>query len=241
MSPTIRNFTVLRPEFELSQEDAVEWIAAAHAEASKDPSIHPVLLRLLKKIGLGDQKIKTRGVSLADCFHREWDKMEVYPKSGFGKRSEVFNRIASDVLERFYPEGRNLPANLIHVTCTGYVAPSPVQKLIALRNRGAQTKAMHAYHMGCYASIPALRMAVGFKEPTEIVALEISCLHMNPELHEIDQLIVQTLFADGFIKYTVEPGGAGYRILALDEEILPDSVDIMGWVSRRLGHEDRPL
>jgi len=230
MPATISNFSILRPDFELQQEEGLEWIAAAHARASNDLSIHPSLIRLLRKIGLGDQKIRKRGVSLADCFHQKWEEMEVYPNAGFGKRTAVFDRIASEMLTRFYPLGQKLPENMIHVTCTGYVAPSPIQKLIALRNAGVQTRAMHAYHMGCYASIPAIRIASGLAGSTEIVHTEICSLHMNPHFHNTEQLVVQTLFADGFIKYRVNSEGPGYEILTSQEEILADSTQAMGWV-----------
>jgi predicted naringenin-chalcone synthase len=46
----------------------------------------------------------------------------------------------------------------------------------------------------------------------------------------MSQLIVQTLFADGFIKYTASPSEKpGFRILKLDERIIPESTDSMHW------------
>jgi predicted naringenin-chalcone synthase len=238
MLKTISDFHVIRPEFELAQEDSVHWLAAIHTEASKEPERHEAFLNVLKKIGIGDQKIQKRGVCLADCFHRDWDKMEIYHASqnpdgaGFGRRGEVFDRIASDVFARLYSEGAEMPSHLIHVTCTGYVAPSPAQRLVSLRDAGDKTLVTHAYHMGCYASIPALRMVSG---PTDIVHTEICSLHLNPNLHEIDQLVVQTLFADGFIKYTVRPEGTGFHVLSLDERIIPETSDSMHWVCQDWG------
>jgi predicted naringenin-chalcone synthase len=236
MSTTISDFHVIRPEFELDQEDSVKWLAAIHTEASKDPERHDAFLAVLRKIGLGEQKIQKRGVSIKDCFHRDWKSMEIYHTStkpegaGFGQRSEFFDRVASEVMERFYAENSPIPAHLVHVTCTGYVAPSPAQKLVSMRNAGHQTMITHAYHMGCYASIPALRIAKGYGEPVDIVHTEICSLHLNPNLHEMGQLVVQTLFADGFIKYTVSPSEKpGFRILELDERIIPESIDSMHW------------
>src|SRR5579872_505578 len=148
MGPTITNLQILRPAFELDQKESMEWLAAVHAEAAKEPA---TLLALLKKIGLGDQKIKKRGVSITDCFHQNWDEMEIYHASKkpsgacMGKRGEVFDRVTSDILERFYPEGSAIAPHLVHVTCTGYIAPSPAQKLVSLRNRGNKTQVTHAY------------------------------------------------------------------------------------------------
>ena len=237
MSKIISNFKVIRPEFEIDQEECVHWLAAAHTAASKETDRHATFLNVLKKIGIGELKVKKRGISIADPFHQDWDKMELYPVLqkpdgvGFGKRSQVFDRIATDVLTKLYPEA--MPSQLIHVTCTGYVAPSPAQRLVSQKK--SPTIVTHAYHMGCYASIPAERMARGFSEPTDIVHTEICSLHLNPSLHELDQLVVQTLFADGYIKYTVGQEGAGFRIVCLDEQIIPETSDSMHWVCQDWG------
>lgn len=241
MITTISNLTVLRPAFELDQEESVHWLAQAHVNASRGNLSHEEVLTKLKKVALGDQKIRKRGVSIRDGFHRNWDEMEVYKvtqkPSGacFGKRSEVFDRVATDKLQQFYPEGAPLPSHLIHVTCTGYVAPSPAQKLISMRNAGSKTQVTHAYHMGCYASIPALRIAQGFSSHVDVVHTELCTLHLNPELHDTSQLVVQTLFADGFIKYTVQPGGKGFQILALNEVTVPETLHMMEWVCKEWG------
>ncbi len=237
MITTLSHFQVLRPEHELDQEAILEWIAAAHAESARETSLGVSVLSLLRKIGLGKGKIARRGVCLADCLHRKWDDMEVYSTrvktsgAGLGVRMNVFDRIATDIFTRFYPASTKLPPHLIHVTCTGYTAPSPAQKLVALRDAGSTTTVTHAYHMGCYAAIPAIRIALNSPATSEIVHTEICSLHMNPSLHTIDQLVVQSLFGDGFIKYKVsheeEPG---FQVLALHEEVLPDSTDVMTWI-----------
>ena len=90
----ISDFHVLRPAFELDQEDSLKWLAAIHAEASKNPERYDAFLAVLRKIGLGEQKIQKRGVSINDCFHRDWNSMEIYHAStkpegaGFGQRAK---------------------------------------------------------------------------------------------------------------------------------------------------------
>ncbi len=245
MVAILSNFEVIRPEHEIDQEDILEWIAAAHAESSKEASVGASVLTQLRKIGLGKKKIARRGVAINDCTHRRWDEMEIYASgvkkagAGLGARTRAFDRITTDILTQFYPVGAPLPSHLVHVTCTGYTAPSPAQKLIALRgsrrdsqqDAGQTTIVTHAYHMGCYASIPAIRIAQGFEGSTDIVHTEVSSLHMNPSFHTLDQLVVQSLFADGFIKYSVSHDDKpGFEVLATQEEILPDSTDVMRWV-----------
>lgn len=234
MNATISNFQVVRPAFELKQEESLNWLATIHARASGEERAS--LLNRLQKIGLGKDKIQTRGVSIGDFFHQEWEKMEVYHPSGadFGKRGAVFDRVATDVMNQFYPLGEPLPSHLVHVTCTGYGSPSPAQKIVSLRQAGAITTVTHAYHMGCYAALPAIRMGLGFGG-ADIVHTEMCSLHLNSHLQEMEQLVVQTLFADGFIKYSLQSGLPGFEILSLLEEIIPDSLDMMSWVCQSWG------
>lgn len=241
MNIALIDFQVIRPRHETSQEKILEWIAKAHvrAEGASCGQFHEELKDKLFKIGLGMDKIQKRGCQIDDTSHEEWDAMEIYntPSRGLKERSSLFERETTEIFKQFYPEGGPIPAHLIHVTCTGYVAPSPAQKLVSLRNAGESCIVTHAYHMGCYASMPALRMASGFlntSEQVDIVHTEMSSLHMNPYLHQTEQLVIQTLFADGFIKYTAVSDGQAaklpfFKILALHEVILPSSQESMTW------------
>jgi predicted naringenin-chalcone synthase len=155
------------------------------------------------------------------------------------------------------------------VSCTGYVSPSGAQKIASIHNWGSQTTITHAYHMGCYASIPAIRIGSGFlaldpeKTRADIVHTEICSLHTNPSNHNADQLVSQSLFADGFIKYSVYREPLGFvnsggpqnsqnltvrgikkteikphiRILAIQEEIIPNSTKSMTWNVMHWGFE----
>lgn len=247
-------FKVIRPRFELEQERSLEWIAQAHARAEaarsgrSDPSFLEEIKKGLFKVGFGKDKIQKRGIQIEDFFSNDWAKMSIYPLDssplgvGFKGRSQAFNKEVSGVFDAFYPEGSSFPDHLIHVTCTGYVAPSPAQQIVSRRDQGEKTAVTHAYHMGCYASIPALRIGSGYLHlpspatslQVDIVHTEVCSLHMHPLKHSIEQLIVQSLFADGFIKYsltngkTIEPGPA-LLIHSLHEETIPDTLASMTW------------
>jgi len=73
-----------------------------------------------------------------------------------------------------------------------------------------------------------------------VIHTELCTLHLNPALHTPEQLVVQSLFADGMIRYsmaddavlTTEPT---LEILALTEEIAPASLDAMQWRSANWG------
>jgi predicted naringenin-chalcone synthase len=87
--------------------------------------------------------------------------------------------------------------------------------------------------MGCYASIPALRVAAGAlatgSQRVDIVHTELCSLHMDASDHSPEQLVVQSLFADGLIRYSLAADGPGLELLATHERVLPDSASAMSW------------
>lgn len=254
MPSYITDFNIIRPRFELEQEKSLEWIAKAHSRAeaahsgNSDPFFGQDLKKRLLKIGMGKDRISVRGIQLEDFFSENWSEMAIYPLdaspygAGFKQRSMIFDQEVSQIFEKFYPEEAVFPDHLIHVTCTGYVAPSPAQQIVSKRGQGEKSVVTHAYHMGCYASLPALRMGSGFLHlpsphspaKVDIVHTELCSLHMHPLNHSTEQLIVQSLFADGFIKYSLRserdlPEGNHFKILALLEETIPNSTRSMTW------------
>jgi predicted naringenin-chalcone synthase len=135
---------------------------------------------------------------------------------------------------------------LLHVTCTGYAAPSAAQKLVEKRSWNDNTRVTHVYHMGCYASLPALRIASGFLASSaspggrcDLAHTEVCTLHLNPARHDPEQLVVQSLFADGYIRYSLSRAEAtladGFAMLGFLERIVPDSLDDIGWTPGEFG------
>lgn len=256
MQYILTDFHHIRPHHEIEQEKLLDWIAEAHAKATlkKDQCLDHQKLNTLQvqmreklaRVGLGKERIQNRGILINDLCEEDWTKMEIYPVvenphgHGFAERSEFFDREVSKIFEKFYSEDAILPAHLIHVTCTGYVAPSPAQKLVSARRAGISTTVTHAYHMGCYASIPAIRIAAGYtslpsslpSSHIDIVHTEVCSLHMHPLRHRSEQLLVESLFADGFIKYTLrveKQKGPHLKLLAMHEETIPESTSSMTW------------
>jgi predicted naringenin-chalcone synthase len=242
--------------------------------------------RLVTRYGCNSESLSWRGFDMDDFIQTDWSEMRVFDVerdpngAGMTVRMEVFQEVAERAFNAFYPEPDAPPASspqtfggspgewgpqeppreLIHVSCTGYVAPSAPQLLVAKRGWRGRTGVVHAYHMGCYASMPALRMATAFmasprvrsdrvsdrvsdKTSTagrvDIVHTEFCSLHLNVAEHMPEQLVAQSLFADGHIRYSVraaegEADGmeGGFRFLGVHEEILPDTGPAIGW---RLG------
>jgi len=161
------------------------------------------------------------------------------------ERMDLFEEIACDVFERVYGDAAlTAPDDIVHVSCSGYVSPSPVQTFLSRRG-WLGVGVTHSYHMGCYGAFPAIRTAVGLvgssyvslakrKHRVDLVHTEFLSLHFDLLGSEPDNFVTSTLFADGFIKYGAYPladfakrGGRGLKILAIDEYILPDSLPEM--------------
>jgi len=256
--PTLTNFSMRKPRYQISQSRALEWLTEIHAaaqatiqtlSAAERDSFAARMGKLIQRCACGPDKIATRGHAIADLGSSDFDSLALYdvthhPRGrGTEVRSKLFAEVVNAYFEAEYAQERVAPSEIIHVTCTGYVAPSGAQRLVASKGWGKDTQVTHAYHMGCYAAFPAIRLAAGHLglpvalvpansvRRTDIVHTELCTLHLDPSDHSAEQCVVQSLFADGFIRYSLcdDGGQAGLSVLSLSENILPDSADSMGW------------
>ncbi|WP_257309256.1 3-oxoacyl-[acyl-carrier-protein] synthase III C-terminal domain-containing protein [Geothrix fuzhouensis] len=257
----LHTFQSQPPKYHSGQDSILEWIAAAHAQAEitlQKPvtdEAREIITRKYRKLvlrfGCSTDRIHFRNSALEDFTHTDWDRMRIFQLKEYpsgkpcGERSRFFREVSGLAFDRFYAEEADPPPVLIHVTCTGYVSPSGAQRLVAKRDWRRATEVIHAYHMGCYASLPAVRMAAGFvergKARVDLVHTELCTLHMDPTQHLPEHLVVQTLFADGVIKYSASRMGDGasvsngLELLATREEIVPNTEDAMSWMVSDFG------
>lgn len=257
-SPTLSDFIVIRPQFTTSQEDAFEWIVSAHTEAEQTRlgvrynteqkhSFSEELRKNLHHVGCKPGIIHQRGHECSDFLHQRWNEMLVYRLEKYpegeriGVRQELHQEIVARQFERFYHSEETFPEEIFHVSCTGYSSPSGAQKLVSNRGWGDKTAVTNLFHMGCYGAVPAIRIGShsinARKERVDIVHTELCTLHMNPSNHNADQLVSQSLFADGFIKYSLKPevsakktGKPYFKLLSVHEQVLPNSQEAMKWL-----------
>ena len=263
MPAILTDFRCVRPAYLSTQAQTFAWLADAHARAEAaqtkivgrpfdEGRFHDHMAHSLARFGCGQDKIAMRAHELSDCSHTRWSEMQVYrleeqPKGvGALERTRFFTKAVERVFDRLYAECATPPTDLVHVTCTGYDSPSAAQRMVASKDWGARPRVFHVLHMGCYAAFPALRAASGFAaaalesvatapRPVDIVHTELCSLHLNPLLHTPEQLVVQTLFADGFIAYGVrneanwDGRSPGLALLVQDEQIVPNTLDAMTW------------
>ncbi len=231
------DFRVERPPLEVTQAESLERVVAMHVDAERargeldEAALVRFEHRISKLVRLGGcqpAQIRARGYSLP---------MDRICGEGARARMALFEREVARLFDALYADD-DPPGNLVHVTCTGYVAPSGAQALVARRGWGERTRVTHAYHMGCYAALPALRIAEGCLATAataarvDVVHTELCTLHVDPSDHSPEQLVVQTLFADGCVRYSIDsaPRVRSLRCIATSERVLPASTDAMRWV-----------
>lgn len=253
----LSDFQILEPKFFSTQESGSDWIASAYAKVHPERTFEEHL-KLVTRFGCKPQQIKTRRHELPDFTHKNWDEMQIFNLNQFKEganltaRMQFFEQASDRIFNQAYANVTDGPAHLFHVSCTGYISPSSAQKTVVDKNWATQTTVTHVYHMGCYAAMPAIRLAVGALQSAEhqstatrsvnaradIVHTEFCTLHFNPNDLSPEQMVVQTLFADGCIRYSAarsKPKTTALKILQLREELIPNSKEAMTWAPAHWG------
>ncbi|NDD59092.1 MAG: hypothetical protein EBZ47_07590 [Chlamydiae bacterium] len=247
----LSSFKKVHPNHEIAQKDCHQWIAHAHSsfearlkDLSKEEEmqLHAQIQEKILSFGLGPDKISQRGIQMPDIWQEDIETRTHFSVSslikglGLSKKMEFFNTEGLEIFKKIYA-ARDLPPHIVHVSCTGYVAPSPAQRIVS-ELEAKDTVVTHSYHMGCYGAFPAIRIALGSEMHSDVVHTEFCTLHMNPANHSKEQLLIESLFADGFIKYTVSreyPKIPSLQTLSLKEVIIPGSMDSMQWICQDWG------
>ncbi len=128
--------------------------------------------------------------------------------------------------------------HVITVSCTGFYAPGP--DFVLARELGLRpgVQRYHLGFMGCYAALPALRLAKQLCEADPeavvlVVSVELCTLHLRTS-NDPDTIIATSLFADGAGAALVtaappEPGERAFELEAFATRITPDGESEMAW------------
>ncbi len=128
--------------------------------------------------------------------------------------------------------------HVITVSCTGFYAPGP--DFVLARDLGLRpgVQRYHLGFMGCYASLPALRLASQLCEADPgavvlVVSVELCTLHLRTS-NDPDTIVATSLFGDGAgaALVTALPPAAGERALQLDgfaTRTTPQGEGAMAW------------
>lgn len=174
---------------------------------------------------------------------------EIHSGNYFGPKIEMrmewFKRKMRYVFDKFYSDTPSKPENIIHVTCSGYSSPSLAQEAV-IKRKWDTVQVTHSYHMGCYGAFPALRTGSCLLNVSnengrvDIIHTELLSAHLNLTEFSPSNTMICSLFADGFIGYSLYDLDSfindssikekkGLTILASHEVIIPDSLEDMSW------------
>jgi predicted naringenin-chalcone synthase len=261
----LSQFDVIKPKNCVDQAQLLNWLSDLHQGAqagnsmSNQEKLSPSTIdNLVHRYGVKPSQISQRFLESDDrfndqvCFDKVHSTAQDQPNqyADIGQRTDFYGKRALEVMHSLYSEQTRKPDHLIHVTCTGYASPSAAQRIVALPSWQGTTDITHAYHMGCYAAVPAIRMARALAqsgaddkpdEPytVDIVHNEICSLHLDKNTTTPEQIVVQSLFADGHIKYSastqVHPGVQSLKMVAIHEQLVPSTHTSMGWQPQSWG------
>ncbi|GEK79805.1 type III polyketide synthase [Agrococcus baldri] len=247
MTVTMRGLATAVPPTQLVQADVAEVFAA-----------QPELSRLAQRIvstSFGGSGIEHR-YTVIDELTRDGpapDAPEFYDRAA-GELLNPGTRLRNDRYEthasRLYLEaGRAALAavegidaaditHVITVSCTGFYAPGP--DFVLARDMGLRpgVQRYHLGFMGCYASVPALRLArqLCLADPEAVVlvvSVELCTLHLRTS-NDPDTIVATSLFGDGAgaALVTARPPAEGERALQLDgfaTRTTPEGEGDMAW------------
>jgi len=140
------------------------------------------------------------------------------------------------------------PADVTHivtVSCTGFYAPGPDFMLVRDLGVSPSAQRFHLGFMGCYASMPALKLAKTFcdADPDAIVlvvSVELCTLHVRSS-SDPDQIVASSLFADGAGAAVVSARdvahGPALQLDAFETMITPVGERDMAWTIGDEGFE----
>lgn len=182
------------------------------------------------------------GTGLSSSFFM---KNGTYRQPSTQERNDVFAVACSELAIRAAKEAINGAemnvsevTHLITVSCTGFYNPGPDLAIINQLKLSPSTQRYHLGFMGCYASIPALRMAKQFCQAQSdavvlVVSVELCTLHFHFD-DDLDTILANSLFADGAAAAIVSnkptnPQHNQYRIRSFASSVIPEGVSDMAW------------
>jgi len=243
MNVFIHKIATYLPPNTATQDD----LAVKFGEWARDPAAARVISHVFRKTGIA------RRYSVLPDF-TEPERAELFRENEDGQlteattqeRNRVYGRFAAPIAvdlarkllggkSRFRPDE---VTHVITVSCTGFVNPGPDWALVTELGMASTVERYNLGFMGCYAALPALRMARQFclARPDAvvlIVCLELCSLHMQMRTTH-DSILGNALFSDGAAAVVVSsrsPAG-DEPVLALDgffSAMAPEGKSEMAW------------
>ena len=239
MKKYIQSFKVYLSENQLAQEKGIKWMGNYLNIDDK---------AFFDKYAIKPDYINSRTVYAKGVADLPFEGEALYSLGEMSSptlntRSDHAQVKIEEIFQDLYQDENESPDHLNHVSCTHYQSPSAAQKMVVSKEWFTKTVVTHLYHMGCYAALPAVRVSKSYladgAKKVDIVHTELCSFHLDKENTSAEQIIMNTLFADGAIKYSVVSEEYfqnrkvdGLEIITQKEVIMPGSQEEMTW---RLG------
>ena len=138
--------------------------------------------------------------------------------------------LAVETVERLAP---GPITHLVVASCTGFTAPGLDQRIAEALQLGPNLQRTLVGFMGCYATVPALRLAhqAVRADPTArvlVVALELCTLHLQ-ETQDLETVLSFLIFGDGCAAALVTADPHGLALHGFHATTLPDTQDLITW------------
>ncbi len=174
MSAWITHLGHALPGPPLPQSDITSWLSQRLA-----PGTDPIRLRRFSQLSGVDFRH-----AAIDLFGAEGDAL--YPANGTPAdtlvRSQAFARLAAPLaaaaVRAACPGGVGAITHLIVATCTGAVAPGLDLQLIELLDLPRSVRRTMVGFMGCYAALPALRIAADTVRADPLARVLVVCCEL---------------------------------------------------------------
>lgn len=163
---------------------------------------------------------------------------------GTQKRNDIYikkgRKLFVDVARSLLESSKSKPDEITHlitVSCTGFYAPGPDYDIIKNLGLNNSIERYHLGFMGCYASIPALKLArqICIADPgakVMIVSVELCTLHFQA-VPAMDDLVSASVFADGgagaIVSSKVPDRNSYYSLDGFASAITENSEKDMAW------------
>ncbi len=240
----INDISTAVPEHSYSQEFALEFLCSL-------PSFGKEERRFLKRLYSGTG-IDKRHTVISD-YGKQPSQYQFFPPSpdlkpepGLEQRNNLFvaeaDRLsvlaAGGIFKKPNGPDPSSVTHLITVSCTGFSAPGFSFRLVRDLRLPSSVQRYHIGFMGCYAAIPALKLAdtICRADPASrvlIVSVELCSVHFQQRTDR-ETMVAHSLFADGAAACLVSgetwtPPSPAFELKGFLSKILDDSEEAMAW------------
>jgi predicted naringenin-chalcone synthase len=236
------------PSNRFAQSDLLQFMIRNHG--LDEVAAHR--LRVLYRAG----GIQYRHSVLTDFGKTAEDTQEFFPPSNSSQsppdtrsRMQAFDRhalpLALQAIQNTGIEPTSI-SHLITVSCTGLQAPGIDIALLQQFGKLTGVQRFAIQFMGCYAAIPALRLAKAIceadpKSKVLVLSVELCTLHFQNK-PTVDNLLANSLFADGAAAVMLSGRNnedSKWQIGPTFSAVLPEGISDMAWNVGPFGFEMR--